>query len=189
MTRMKASIVALILALALSVSVALYKPQDHEKVSESPTEPQAQYTITDAINEQLTHKSVEPIEVAPVVPPKVAEVKPHPKAESKPKSKSIAVQATFYTAYCDGCSGITATGDNVRNTIYANGYRVIAVDPRVIPLRSIVRVTLADGTTFDAIASDKGGAIKGAKIDVLVASKSEAYRLGRQQAKVTILND
>lgn len=178
---------ALILALALSVSVALYKPQDHEKVSESPTEPQAQHTITDAINEQLTHKSVEPIEVAPVAPPKVAEDKPQPKAGSKPKSKSITVQATFYTAYCEGCSGITATGDDVRNTIYVNGRRVIAVDPRVIPLRSIVRVTLADGTSFEAIASDKGGAIKGARIDVLVASKAEAYRLGRQQATVTIL--
>lgn len=167
-------------ALLVALLFSLYMPSSHEALAESPT----LHTISDAINEQLTHnrtgKTVEPVLVTTPVQAK-------PKAEVK--AKSISVSATFYTAYCEGCSGITATGDDVRNTIYADGYRVIAVDPRQIPLRSIVRVTLADGTTFDAIASDKGGAIKGAKIDVLVASKSEAYRLGRQQATVTILND
>src|SRR5690625_2591600 len=36
--------------------------------------------------------------------------------------------ATHYTAYCDGCSGITYNGTDVRNTIYKDGYNVIAVD-------------------------------------------------------------
>lgn len=97
--------------------------------------------------------------------------------------------ASHYTARCEGCSGITATGIDVTRTIYANGLRVIAVDPRVISLGSIVRVEYADGTTFKAIAGDTGGMIKNRRIDVLVASENEAYRLGKQTVTVTILKD
>lgn len=95
--------------------------------------------------------------------------------------------ASFYTARCEGCSGITATGIDVSQTIYSEGRRVIAVDPSVIKLGSIVRVTLENGESFEAVAGDTGGAIKGARIDVLVESKEEANRLGRQSAKVEVL--
>lgn len=101
----------------------------------------------------------------------------------------LTMLASHYTARCEGCSGVTATGIDVTRTIYANGLRVIAVDPRVIPLGSIVRVEYADGTTFRAIAGDIGGAIKNRRIDVLVASENEAYRLGKQTVTVTILKD
>lgn len=99
----------------------------------------------------------------------------------------LTMVATHYTARCEGCSGITATGIDVSRTIYANGLRVIAVDSSVISLGSIVRVEYADGTTFKAIAGDIGGAIKNRRIDVLVASENEAYRLGKQTVTVTIL--
>ena len=95
--------------------------------------------------------------------------------------------ATFYTASCAGCTGITATGIDVRQSIYSEGRRVIAVDPSVIKLGSIVRVTLENGEALEAVAGDTGGAIKGARIDVLVATKEEANRLGRQSAKVEVL--
>lgn len=95
--------------------------------------------------------------------------------------------ATHYTAGCEGCSGITATGVDVRNTIYHNGMRVIAVDPSVIPLNTIVQVTYPNGTSFKAIAVDTGGAIKGNIIDILVETKSEAYQLGRQSVTIEIL--
>lgn len=99
------------------------------------------------------------------------------------------VKATFYTAFCPtGCIGVTATGYDVSQTIYSpEGYRVIAVDPSQIPLNSIVEVSLADGQSFKAKALDTGGSIKGARIDVLVANRDEAYRLGRQKASVKII--
>src|SRR5690606_22085732 len=93
-------------------------------------------------------------------------------------------EATFYTAFCPtGCTGITATGIDVQNTIYYAGKRIIAVDPNVIPLGSTVKVTLANGDSFEAITGDTGEAIKGRRIDVLVASRDEAYRLGRMTAE------
>ena len=98
-------------------------------------------------------------------------------------------EATFYHAHCStGCTGVTATGLDVSNTIYSlAGHRIIAVDPSRIALGSLVEVTLADGSTFRAVAEDTGGDIKGDRIDVLVGSRAEAYRLGRQTAQVRII--
>lgn len=70
------------------------------------------------------------------------------------------------TAYTGG--GVTATGSvPVRNP---NGISTIAVDPRVIPLGSLVYV---EGYG-QAIAADTGGAINGNIVDVYVNSTDEA---------------
>jgi len=97
-------------------------------------------------------------------------------------------EATFYAAFCPtGCTGITATGIDVSNTIYHAGKRIIAVDPNVIPLGSHVKITLADGSSFEATAQDTGGDIKGSRIDILVGTRDEAYALGRQAVKVEVI--
>lgn len=113
-----------------------------------------------------------------VIAPKVAAT---PKAE--PAVTTLNVEATFYTAFCaEGCGGVTATGLDVSNTIYHGGRRIIAVDPNYIKLGSTGTLTLSTGQTYRVTAQDTGGAIKGARIDLLVASESEANRLGRQPA-------
>lgn len=100
--------------------------------------------------------------------------------------KTINMVATSYIALCNsGCSGITATGVDVRNT---PSDMIIAVDPRVIPLHTKVKVTLQNGQSFYATAEDTGGAIKGHKIDILKATSGEAVKFGRQRVTVTILN-
>ena len=89
--------------------------------------------------------------------------------------------ASAYTAYCNGCSGITATGVNLR----ANpGMKLIAVDPSVIPLGSKVWV---EGYGY-AIAGDTGGAIKGNRIDLHMPTKEAAYSFGRRQVKIKVIN-
>lgn len=111
-------------------------------------------------------------------------VEPEPEVQAQ----TLTVSATAYVATCEGCSGITKTGVDVRNTTHYEGKRVIAVDPAVIELGTTVRVELADGRTFMATAQDIGGAIDGHEIDVLVADRGTAIDFGRQDAKVTILN-
>ncbi|UTR14173.1 peptidoglycan-binding protein [Salipaludibacillus sp. LMS25] len=93
---------------------------------------------------------------------------------------TLTMEATAYTAYCDGCSGITATGIDLRNN---PDEKVIAVDPSVIPLGSIVEV---EGYGR-AIAGDVGGAITGQRIDLHVPSQEEAIAFGRQNVQVTII--
>ncbi|MFD1864807.1 3D domain-containing protein [Planococcus chinensis] len=102
-------------------------------------------------------------------------------AASQQAGKTMTVSATAYTAYCAGCSGTTATGQNLR----ANpNQKVIAVDPRVIPLGSKVWVE-GYGT---AIAGDTGGAIKGNKIDVFIPSQSAALQWGRKNITIKVLD-
>lgn len=98
-------------------------------------------------------------------------------------------EASAYTADCpEGCSGVTATGIDVTGTIYYAGKRIVAVDPTVIVLGSTVEIKQADGATFKAVALDTGGAIKGAKIDVLVAREADAVQFGRQSVQVRVIN-
>ncbi|WP_071458800.1 G5 and 3D domain-containing protein [Bacillus massilinigeriensis] len=94
--------------------------------------------------------------------------------------KEFYVSSTAYTADCNGCSGFTATGYNLRANPNA---KVIAVDPSVIPLGTKVYV---EGYGY-AVAADKGSAIKGYKIDVFFPSKSDAYRWGSKRVKIRVL--
>jgi uncharacterized protein YabE (DUF348 family) len=102
-------------------------------------------------------------------------------ASDKPSGKEFYVSSTAYTASCNGCSGITATGLNLKANPNA---KVIAVDPSVIPLGTKVYV---EGYGY-AVAADKGGAIKGNKIDVFFPNKSQAYRWGNKRVKIKVLN-
>jgi len=95
-------------------------------------------------------------------------------------SKEFYVNSTAYTANCNGCSGTTATGVNLKANPNA---KVIAVDPSVIPLGTKVYV---EGYGY-AVAADTGSAIKGNKIDVFLSSKSAAYRWGSKRVKIKIL--
>ncbi|MEE1130650.1 MAG: 3D domain-containing protein [Caryophanon sp.] len=95
------------------------------------------------------------------------------------KFKTLRVTATAYTAYCTGCSGVTATGINLRKN---PNQKVIAVDPRIIPLGSKVWV---EGYG-EAIAGDTGGAIKGNKIDLFMKTKNSAYKWGRRTVTIKV---
>lgn len=103
--------------------------------------------------------------------------------------KSFYVEMTSYTAFCPtGCTGKTATGLDVSNTIYYKGARVVAVDPSLIELGSYLKIE-TETETFYAYALDTGGAIKGHVIDLLVENRDIAYQNGRQKAKVTIIKE
>lgn len=118
----------------------------------------------------------------------IASAKPATSAKTKPASapatgsgKTLTMRATAYTAYCEGCSGITANGTDIRSN---PNLKVIAVDPRVIPLGTKVWV---EGYG-EAIAADTGGAIKGNKIDVFIPTEGQALQWGVKTVTVKILN-
>lgn len=56
----------------------------------------------------------------------------------------------------------------------------------MIPLDSKMTIRLADGYEFEAIAADTGGAIKGARIDILVADGKRARQFGRQAVQIRL---
>ncbi|MBG9827588.1 cell wall-binding protein YocH [Bacillus wiedmannii] len=123
----------------------------------------------------------------------VAQAKPAAKpavkaAETSTPSggRELTVVATAYTAHPSENGGtyggrvLTAMGHDL--TANPN-MKMIAVDPKVIPLGSKVWV---EGYG-EAIAGDTGGAIKGNRIDILLGSDSAAQKWGRKTVKVKIL--
>ncbi|WP_286184977.1 G5 and 3D domain-containing protein [Bacillus sp. SD075] len=100
---------------------------------------------------------------------------------SSSSGKEIYVSSTAYTASCKGCSGVTSTGVDLKSN---PGAKIIAVDPNVIPMGSKVYV---EGYGY-AVAADKGGAIKGNRIDVFFSSKNDAYRWGVKRVKIRVLD-
>lgn len=78
--------------------------------------------------------------------------------------------------------GITASGTKV-------GPGVVAVDPSVIPLGTKLYIESTDGTAHYGLASaeDKGGAIKGNKIDLFFQTPQEVKKFGRRKVNVYVL--
>lgn len=89
------------------------------------------------------------------------------------------VQATGYSTQQKGLSTHTAMGIDLRVNP-----RVIAVDPRVIPLGSLVEV---QGLGV-YVAGDTGGAIKGNIIDIHYSTVREALNWGRRSVKIRVIN-
>ncbi|WP_144499423.1 cell wall-binding protein EntB [Bacillus sp. FDAARGOS_235] len=114
-----------------------------------------------------------------------AKAKEESKNNTQSAKRELTVVATAYTADPseNGTYGgrvLTAMGHDLTDN---PNMRIIAVDPKVIPLGSKVWV---EGYG-EAIAGDTGSAIKGNRIDVLMGSKSKAMNWGRQTVKVKIL--
>ena len=89
------------------------------------------------------------------------------------------MQATAYSYMQPGLTNFTAMGIDLRVNP-----QVIAVDPNVIPLGSLVEV---EGYGI-ALAADTGGAIQGNIIDVHMTTVEACTAWGRRyNVKVTIL--
>ncbi|MCL4378368.1 MAG: 3D domain-containing protein [Actinobacteria bacterium] len=88
--------------------------------------------------------------------------------------------ATGYSANdsTQGTDTKTATGKEVYEGI-------IAVDPKIIPLGTVVEIK--DLGKF--IAEDTGGKIKGNRVDIYFNSKAEAKSFGRQNIWLRIITD
>ncbi|MFX3617514.1 MAG: 3D domain-containing protein [Sporolactobacillus sp.] len=109
-----------------------------------------------------------------IIPFMLSGLIPNTTADASYHYKSIKVSST---AYCE--KGRTATGYSLRKHPNA---KVIAVDPRVIPLGSKVYIP-GYGT---AVARDTGGAIKGKIIDVHFKTHRKAIIWGRKHLKVKV---
>ena len=97
------------------------------------------------------------------------------------RNRVLTMEATAYDpspqTIGPGATGRTYTGMKARHGI-------VAVDPRVIPLGTLLYV---EGYGF-AIAADIGSAIKGNKIDLCYKTRREALRFGRKKVRVHIFN-
>lgn len=93
------------------------------------------------------------------------------------------VEEYVITAYCPcvkccgKSDGITASGEKAVEGV------TVAADTNILPFGTKV---IIDGNTY--IVQDRGGAIKGNRIDLYFDSHQEALNFGKQTKQVTILN-
>lgn len=144
-----------------SIAASRPKEQETSKVSSVTTQKMETTTVTTTVTQTKA-----------VVESKAATTPPTSSA------KEFEVEATAYSYTEPGLTPFTYTGHDLRINP-----QVIAVDPRVIPLGSLVHVH-GYGTY---LAADTGGAIKGFKIDVHMNTVPEALQFGRRRVKITIL--
>lgn len=119
----------------------------------------------------------------------------NPVQASPPTSSGTSAEFTAYYPVESGASsaeiamqggGVTASGHDLKQSIYQNGYKVIAAPPQY-SFGTLLCITVG-GKSFVGIVSDRGGAIQGNKFDVAVANKGEALAFGRQQGTIEVLN-
>ncbi|MGG2091352.1 3D domain-containing protein [Bacillus sp. S13(2024)] len=82
---------------------------------------------------------------------------------------------------------ITATGYNLNNGIYYQGYRVIAADPS-IPLYSIVEIKIGD-EVMECQVLDRGGRIKGNLFDVAHEDGDSSNEFGRKYGQYRVVRE
>lgn len=118
-------------------------------------------------------------------------VEPPSNLDISKSSKVLTMNATAYDLSYESTGkrpgdkyyGMTASGTKVRPG-------VVAVDPRVIPLGTKLYIESTDGTPHYGYASaeDKGGAIKGNKIDLYFETAAQVRKFGRRTVKVYVLD-
>ena len=144
-----------------------------------------QEVVVKTEEEEYTYKvedNTEVVEVKAVEPtPQTAtsqEVQTTTTAAAATEGYTLTVEATAYSYAEAGLSSYTADGTNL-----VNDPMVIAVDPRVIPLGTLVEIP--GYGVFRA--ADTGGAIVGNKIDVHFPTVAQTYNFGRRTITIRIL--
>ncbi|MFZ9879908.1 MAG: 3D domain-containing protein [Phycisphaerales bacterium] len=100
-------------------------------------------------------------------------------------ARTVRMKVTAYSPDERSCGasadGITASG----HSVLTNGGFLVAADPKVLPLGSLVSVPGYDEGAVVPVL-DVGGAIKGNRLDVLFPTHAEAMRWGVQTIDVTV---
>ncbi len=97
----------------------------------------------------------------------------------QPSTKRGQVLSVSITAYCD--SGVTRSGTTTREGI-------VAADPRVLPLGSIVRLQgLPPPYNRTYEVADTGRSVKGNDIDIFIADCDAAKQFGRQRGRAQVV--
>ena len=131
------------------------------------------YISTDEPPQRKVEETVVPPTIIPVEVVQVEKPKP------QPLEYEMEVEATAYWTH----DPVDASGHGIAfDGTPAVAYKTIAVDPKVIPLQSMVYVP-----GFGWLrANDTGNAIKGPIIDIAMPSREAAFKWGRRKILVKV---
>ncbi len=100
-------------------------------------------------------------------------------------ARVIHMKVTGYSPDERSC-GIYADGQTATlHSVFTNDMRLVAADTRILPFGSLVSVPGYDADRVVPVL-DRGGAIKGKRLDLLFATHERARKWGVQQVPVTV---
>lgn len=205
------SIIVLILSLTMAqIQLIKLRPQI-ETVSNSVLQPQTYHQIlmvdtpmpTPTVTPQPVVKEIKKQTIAKVATPYKNTIRKDIKELSNRGSvkRIISIKATAYDLSYASCGkrpshpqyGVTASGYNLRGK--GLEARVVAIDPRLIPLRKYIKVEFENDKYQHMngwwYTGDTGSAVKGKIVDFYLGESQhkEAKAFGRQSAKITMVSD
>jgi 3D (Asp-Asp-Asp) domain-containing protein len=99
--------------------------------------------------------------------------------------RKFAMLVTAYSPDASSCGesadGITASGYSV----WTNGMKLVAADTDILPFGSLITVPGYDNDNIVPVL-DRGGAIKGHRLDLLYPTHEQAQQWGAQRLEVTV---
>jgi 3D (Asp-Asp-Asp) domain-containing protein len=100
-------------------------------------------------------------------------------------ARSIRMLVTAYSPDERSCPG---TADNITASLHhvaTNDFRSVAADTRILPLGSMITIDGYDSGRIVPVL-DRGGAIKGNRLDVLFPTHEQALKWGKRWINVTV---
>ena len=146
-----------------------------------------------AVAQSLPNSSpeVEAVAAAPVIAPSPVLAPPPaargPEFDGRPlrRARTIRMLVTAYSPDERSCGkwadNITASGYSV----WTNGMKLVAADTRILPFGAVISVPGYDGGRPVPVL-DRGGAIKGRRLDVLFPTHESALQWGKRWVDVTV---
>jgi 3D (Asp-Asp-Asp) domain-containing protein len=166
-----------------SQSEISYNTQENTFHLQSPQQPEKKIIQPETVSQEtklpaiLAEPNVGPqhpmLNPEPVISSQKMAVSATPKADDAQAPKKF--HATAYALH-----GTTASGSQTRRG-------VIAADPKILPLGSVVQVRVGQKYSGVYTVHDTGRLIKGKLIDIWMPSNKEARRFGRQPVKLVVL--
>lgn len=122
--------------------------------------------------------------VAVPAPQSPARIEPAP----RPRTKTLRMLVTAYCP-CPKCCGSWSDGKTASGkSIWANGSKFVASDTRLLPFGRMVSIPGYHGGQAVPVL-DRGGKIKGHRLDVFFPSHQQARQWGARWLNVTVLLD
>ncbi len=133
---------------------------------------------------QAAVEFVEAEEPSDIITPEPGHVRYYNGRPIRP-ARTIMMVVTAYSPDERSCGkwadGYTATN----HSVWTNGMKLVAADKRILPMRSMITVPgYADDQVVPVL--DVGGAIKGARLDVLYPTHAIAMEWGVQRLPITV---
>lgn len=100
-------------------------------------------------------------------------------------AKTIRMTVTAYSPDEHSCAGSADGITSSNHSVWSNAMKMVAADSKVLPLGSIITVPGYDEGRVVPVL-DRGGAIKGNRLDVLYATHEQALKWGVQKIDVVV---